>query len=155
MITFQLETWKQFYEDAPSLWVRIMTEMKDQITGAFGQEQINPDVEAYQRLDDMGRLIIVTARDGKKLVGYATSAIQQHPHFTQTKIGFGDTTYLLPEYRKGLTGMKLFRMTEKLMKELGVKRYLAPVFGTGAMEAIFKRMGFTAEHTIYSKWIGD
>jgi hypothetical protein len=155
MITFQLETWKQFFADAPKLWERLWGEFGEKFKSEPGQEKMEPDTDAYDRLDQFGRLLIVTARDDGKLIGYATSAIQQHPHFTSTKVGFGDTNYLDPAYRKGMTGVKLFRMTEKIMKELKVQRYFLPVPEVGGFEIIAKRLGFKPEHTIYSKWIGD
>lgn len=152
MITFQLETWPQFFRDVEPLWRKI------ELSGTLaerGQEHIDPNVMAYEQLDNAGKLIIMTARSDGELVGYATSVIHDHPHFKSTKVGFGDASYLAPEHRKGWTGLKLFKLTEKVLRDLKVQRYYLPVFEQGGMEKIFNRLGFKAEHTIHSKWLGE
>lgn len=155
MITYQLETWKKFFASAPPLWQTLQNELHDVVSSVPGQEKIAPNAKAYEHLDRLGRLMIVTVRDGEELVGYATTAIHEHPHFMPLKVAFGDAMYLAPKHRKGLAGAKLFTFTEKKLKELKVQRYYMPVYPRGGQETIFKRLKFTPEHSVYSKWIGD
>jgi len=154
MTTLQLETWHQFYEDAPALWNEIWDELKGALKEAPGQERIDPDVGMYQVLDVLGRLVVVTVRDGEKLVGYTTTILQRHPHFP-TEIAFGDSIYLAQEYRKGSLGLRLLRETERRLREFGVKRYFMPFYERAGMEKLYSRLGFSNDYQVYSKWIGD
>lgn len=79
----------------------------------------NPDWDLYEALEDRGALMIFTARDNDKLVGYFTVVKSPNPHSKGRFVVCNDVIYLHKDYRKGLVGLNLFRFVEKCLKEDG------------------------------------
>jgi len=117
MITYQME---KMATAIPEM-LGIFPEHWEEI--ALNKETIKLDIslEEYQNLEDSGKLHLVTVRDDGKLVGYYVGFVTFHMHYKSTLMGFTDIYYLQKEYRKGFTGVKLFKFVEKSMKDRGVK----------------------------------
>jgi GNAT superfamily N-acetyltransferase len=65
-----------------------------------------------------------------------------------------DIFYIKPEYRQGLTGVKLFKATEEIMKKYGVQRIIMNVKRSNDIGAIFERLGYKETERVYTKIIG-
>lgn len=119
MISIQTETWKA-----------IDAEIED-IAGFHWEElaldqllfQRDLDHERYLKMDELGMMHVVTARDGAKLVGYIVCFVMPHLHYKSSGLtALADMYYLLHEYRKGGLGVRMFREMERGLKERGVIR---------------------------------
>jgi hypothetical protein len=86
-----------------------------------------PDVEKFRDVENQGKLIIVTARKDKKLVGYWVGAILGHMHYPKAgPMCYTDMYFLHPEHRRGATGVQLIAKAESEAKLLGaVKFYIS------------------------------
>ena len=103
MIKFGVEKYHQVCEDIKELIKLHYEEIavnKDVIP-------LDPDWDRYKYLDDNGLIMIITARDESKLVGYSIFFITSHLHYKSTVYANNDLLYLHPEYRKGSLGIKL------------------------------------------------
>lgn len=151
MISYQVEKFKDIYDELKELYPFHYKEV------GVNQEYIplDPDVDAYQSLENLGMLHIITIRDSGKLVGYHKAIVMNHLHFKSTKTAYTDLYYLLPEYRKGFTGVKLFKMWEECMRELGVKKLYSMTKLKKNNSPIFDRLNFERVEHIYTKYIGD
>lgn len=151
MITFQLESWSDYFRDCQDLWVEHYNEI------ALDKErmEMRPDIEAYQRLEATGQLQILTARDSGIMVGYLLTVIRPHMHYAGVLCGFEDSYFLSKDHRRGMVGVKLIREGIKQMKFAGVKKCFFMTKAFLDMGRIFERLGFSKSDIVYAAWIGD
>ena len=116
--------------------------------------KLNPDYSAYKSMNMRGVIKIVTARQGDELIGYCICVVKPHLHYKDSLTAHNDIFYIKPEYRQGLTGVKLFKETEKIMNEYGVQRIIMNVKRSNDIGAIFERLGYTESERVYTKIIG-
>ena len=149
MITYQTESWDQYWRDAEPLWEQHWQEIaldKDSI-------KLDPDKEAYAKLYDMGKLLLVTAREEGVLVGYHASFIMTHLHYKSTLTGHGDVFWLHPDHRKGSAGLKLFHKVEAEMRSRGVKKMSMSHKLHLDLGALFRYLGYTHIENTYAKML--
>jgi GNAT superfamily N-acetyltransferase len=151
MITYQEETFEQVIEEIKPLledhWEEIALH-KDSI-------KLNPDYGRYEELFKTGKMRIVTARDDSKLVGYCIMLLYHHIHYKDQFMAMDDIFFIAKEYRKGLTGVKLFIKTEEIIKQYGVTKLSMNVKVHQDVGAIFERLGYKETERMFTKKIGD
>lgn len=123
MITFFLESWRDFWPDAEAVFFEHWEEValhRDVI-------RLSVDSDRYQALDDSGILHILSARKDGALVGYYMAFVLPHMHYKDAGLmAFTDIYFLKPEVRSGPTTVKLFLEAEKSLKDKGViKAYIS------------------------------
>lgn len=82
--------------------------------------KLNPDYEVYKQADKAGNVRVIICRDNGFIIGYIIYFIGLNLHYKDCLLATEDIYYLKPEYRKGLTGIKMFKFAEKYLKTLGV-----------------------------------
>lgn len=106
----------------------------------------------YEIMDVADRLLIVTVRDGGRLVGYFANFVSRHPHYDLLTAAM-DVYFLLPEYRNAVNGLRLFRAMEEACRKRGVEYMLATARldrGPVAMK-MFERLGWAPARMAYQK----
>lgn len=151
MITYQIETWDDYFRDCQVLWI----EHYDEIAVQKDRMEMKPDVPAYMALERDGRLQILTARESGEMIGYVLTVIRPHLHYANVLCGFEDSYFLSKRHRRGWTGVKLIREAERRMKQIGVQKVFWMTKSFLDMGAIFKRLGYVHSDTVYAKWIGN
>jgi L-amino acid N-acyltransferase YncA len=107
---------------------------------------------------DSGRLHVFTARHDRRLVGYHVAIVAGHLHYVSTLHAITDVYYVLPEYRKGRTGLCLFRAYEAEMVRLGVRKLITGAklhTADGRSGKLFEYLGWRPTETVYTKLIGE
>ena len=124
---------------------------------ALNQDKIklNPDWEAYQKLEDDNRLKIFTARSGKQLVGYFVVILGANIHYKDHIFASNDIIYLHKDYRKGFVGIRLIKFAEKCLKDDGVSVLLINTKIHRPFDKLLERLKFKPIERVYSKFIGD
>jgi len=112
---------------------------------------LDPLWDTYRKLEETGNFKIITARQEKKLVGYAAYVISPSLHYSDQIIADADVFWLDPDYRKGMAGMRLFKHAEKVLKSYGVTRVLNKVKIHFDVGKVFERMGYDPIERVYSK----
>lgn len=115
MISLQIESWDEFWGSGAQLTYNSYNETGEGL-------EFNPDTEAYSRLYDQGRLVILTVRDDGAMIGYLITVVIAHLHSRMIKSAFEEGLYLAPEYRKGTLGIRVIKFMEEVLKSLGVRR---------------------------------
>ena len=118
-LKFSVEKFRDSIEETQPFFEAHFEELavnKD-VTGA-----VNFNRAMYQKLEDMGMLLVVNARntDGK-LVGYYWGHIQSHPHYQHVLMGYVDIFYLAPQYRVGVNGIEFLQAIEKALRNRSVQ----------------------------------
>lgn len=113
--------------------------------------ELDPDWQGYVLLEVRGILHIITARANGKLIGYYFALVMPNLHYKAVKMSWSDIFFILPEYRRGLTGLKLFTETEKMLKSLGVRKSYVMTKVHLPITIIMKRMAYRFIERIYAK----
>lgn len=124
-ISFHREKFSTILPDLGPLWRTHDRELwPDRAWG-----KLAPNIVQYLRLEAEGVLHIVTARAGRKLIGYCFELVVFDMHYSETRSSVNDLVFLHPDYRigkrdDGLTlkhhpAMRLMREREKMLDDLG------------------------------------
>lgn len=159
MITIQLERWAHFKDDAEALFPLHWEEV------AIDKEHYKQkaDHARYLAMCAAGSLQVVTARDvqtvnGKverKLVGYIISFIVPHMHYKGSPlVSMTDMYFVLPEYRKGGLGLRLFKFMEADLKAKGVGKAHTSCKVHLDFQPFLEKMGWRFTDKTFSKMLG-
>jgi len=151
MLTFQRETFAQVWPDAQPLLALHYEEL------TFGKERIRlaPDVGRYEALERDAGLLVFTARDDGRLVGYAAWFLVHHAHYRHDLFALNDVFYIDPARRDDVwLGFRFLRFIDAQLSGdsdiSAVKWHVKAVRDFGPM---LRRLGYVPEETIWSKVI--
>ena len=150
-VTYQTETLDTALEDMKPLLRRHWSEI------ARNQDVIalDPDYDAYHRLEAAGFLRVFTARKGSEMVGYALYFVKPHIHYRRDVWAVCDIVFIAPEHR-GRAGIGLLRFCESRLRALGV----SVMHTTGKVEhpalaAVLGHLGHTRIEFGYAKLLKE
>ena len=112
---------------------------------------LDPNWDLYELLESQGNFYIFTARDGSKLVGYFTVIVFPSMHSQKALLACNDVIYLDKDYRRGSVGTRLFKFTEKCLKEDGHKVLYITTTEKHPIDPLLERLGYTKIETIFEK----
>lgn len=144
MITIQSENFYDWYPEAEALRAQNSADSGLPLAGL----EYDLDLPRYKFFASNHALVIVTARDGAKLVGYHISLVTSHVHFANILFGFDDALVVDRAYRgKGL-GAKLIKYSEREWIDRGAKVGHRATRGSGNL---FLSLGYTPNERTYIK----
>lgn len=113
---------------------------------------LKPMYDKYDAMEKANLLICVGAFDGEKLVGYSASIAIPHLHYADLLNASNDIIFLMPEYRKGHTGLKLIRETERIAKdEYGCRMVSWHSKSGTALDRLMQKMKYRVQDIIWTK----
>jgi len=123
---------------------------------ALNQDKVklNPNWRAYQFLEREGALHITTARNKGRLVGYVIYLLSNWLHYKEEVLADGDIFWLDPDYRKGMTGVRLLKEAEQSLIARGVTAISNKVKLHKDVGRVFERLGYTPIERVYMKRVG-
>ncbi len=156
-LNYQREALGDIARELPSLFEMHHKEL------AVDQDKapLDPDWDRFFNYELCNQLFILTVRDGPALVGYMFNIVGPHLHKKSTRWAHIDMYWLLPAYRVGWTGVRMFVENELMLKGFGVKKVTSIEKAHFANDRgrrnalIYKRLGYMVEDIAYAKWIGD
>ncbi len=149
--TFQIENWEKFFADVQPIFPLHWAEL------ALDQDavKLGIDNERYLQMQAAGMLHILTMRSAGELVGYYIAFVLPHTHYKDAGLmAFTDIYFVLPEFRKGPTGMALFIEAERTLKERGVKKAYLSCKVHMDHSKLFEALGWTFTDKSFTKYIG-
>lgn len=144
-ITYQVEVLAQVRNDILPLIERHYQE----IAQFKDFQKLDPDWDDYEAIERAGKLWVLTARDRGMLIGYIVMVIGRSRHYRTLLMASEDIHYLLPEYRKGLTGYRLIAKTVAAMKEKGVGLTLLRTKAGQSHAVLFERLDGELSDLVY------
>lgn len=121
---------------------------------------LDPDWERAYAMEAAGMLFSAALRNNGRLIGYNSFAVSPHLHYRSSLYAFNDIIYVDPRER-GSAGIRLVRGTEKMLKELGVKKIVYHTklhvhigSGNGLVGDFLNRLGYTHFENCYCKLVG-
>lgn len=114
-----------------------------------GECPFDLNIEACENLFKHGNLKVITAREDGKFVGYILWMVISPLDMQTTLSGTCYAVYVSPEYRKTGVGRKLFEVSIRRLKSLGVKRLFSSVRDSMDFSSLIESMGGRKFETVY------
>jgi GNAT superfamily N-acetyltransferase len=151
MITCQVEPFPPFLEEVKPILPIHWEEL------ALHKEKVplDPQYNVYLERDAQGGVILVTAREDGKLIGYFVGFIAPGLHYQTCLTCTMDIFYVHPDHRGGGTGYHLFKSAEKELKRRGVQRLFVGSKLHKDASWLFEKLGYEEVERYYSAWLGD
>lgn len=109
------------------------------------------DWDKFCLLEGMGILKTLAARADGVLVGYILHILCPLPHYKTVLAAHDDAFYLKRDHRKGMTGVKMFRAAEEMLKKYGVNRVIYHEKLRAPMGRVFKYLKYRTIESIWTK----
>lgn len=110
---------------------------------------LNPDYDRYLELEKNGNLHIVTARDGRELIGYFICILSYHIHYQDSLMAISDLIYVHPGYRRQFIGQDMIRYALPGLKERNVVKLVMNVKKDHDFGSMLEHLGFVQFETLY------
>ncbi|CAH9015648.1 acyl-CoA N-acyltransferase [Vibrio phage 275E43-1] len=111
----------------------------------------NPNLDTFKALLDAGMLVLVTARDEGKMVGYFMMLVTDDL-LTGSPSAQEMGIFVTKKYRGGSTFVRMEKEMTRCLKERGFKE-MRIMFKTGHNTDIPIRMGYEETERVYQKFI--
>lgn len=146
-ITFQKEAFFKLMPELPPLFYEHWkaTELDPDIM------QLDIDWIRYLKMEAAGVLHIMTARLDRDLVGYYFAIVVPRIHCKGALTAYSDMFWVTPLARKGWTGVKLFTYTEKMLRDLGVRKSYIVTKVHLPLTILLKRLKYKFEEKLHAK----
>jgi len=121
---------------------------------------LSPDYDQYRKLEVAGKLLICTARDDGKLIGYGVFFVHRGIHYSQNIFGVNDVFYVSPDYRlkvsagRTLIAVALLDYAEQKLKALGVSVVTLRIKVQLDWSGLAERCGYPRVEYVNQKFIG-
>jgi GNAT superfamily N-acetyltransferase len=113
--------------------------------------ELNPDWAFYRAEYRAGRLIFVTARAGRELIGYMTMTLRRHPHYSQVRIAIDDLHWLHPSYRGRGSGKAMIAFAEAAARQAGASIFSMRCKADSPHGWLFEQLGYRLTDHVYIK----
>jgi len=150
-MNIQRERFSDIFMELPELW----RAHYEEIANDKDKVPLSPDIFSYLNYEQNNRLVIFTARDEGKLVGYAFFILQFSLHYKELSMAANDLFYVRPEYRGRFIGGQLIDAAEKEFRQMGIRLIQMRTKTKHNFGRIPERKGFKETEVVYRKYIGD
>lgn len=113
-------------------------------------QELDPDWEAYDRIEQAGKLWVMTAREDGRIVGYIIMLLSMDMHYRNLRRATEDVHFMIPEDRKGLIGYKMLSQTVNAMREKGVQTVTFRTKASDSHGVLFERLGGVLHDLVYT-----
>jgi len=118
---------------------------------------LSVDYEKYRTLEAQGILKLISARQGDRLVGYASFLVLPHLHYSRTLHALNDAIFVDPAVRGA--GIKLIREAERGLADMARPGSVRIVYHVkhaveaerGTLGPVFERLGYRAFETCFDR----
>lgn len=113
---------------------------------------LDPDVDAYAKMANVGVLRIYTVRDVPGLLhGYQVMMVSLHPHSRTSLQAVQDILYICPEARKGLMGYHFIQWCCDQLKAEGVQVVYQYISARNDFGPLLERAGYRLQDLAFAR----
>ena len=146
---------KELVVDCVDEFIPLVVEHWEEIAVNKDKVLLNPDIQKYIDLNEMGILDVYTARDGGKLIGYFVTMKSPHLHYQDHVFAMNDIIYVDPAYRKSTVAYRLVKFAEADLKAQGVSVLMINMKVHAPFDRFLEGLGFSNTERVYTKFIGE
>jgi GNAT superfamily N-acetyltransferase len=150
MITFNCESFREVYPELKPTLDRHYEEISNHVKHDV---PLNPLLNVYYEREDNGTLLTVVGRDAGAVVAYYLCFVAPGLHYADCLTCTPDIFYVVPEKRSGGAGLRMFKYTESVLRQRGVKLWFVGGKVNHDASPLFRRMGFAPSEVTFSKWL--
>ena len=156
MISFAVEGVDQSLVEGEAM----LRDQWEEIAAYKDKVPLDPDYDRYRKMEAAGQLLICTARDDGKLVGYSAYFVHRGIHYSQNIVATNDVFYISPEYRirrahgRMLIAAALLDYAEEKLKALGVSVISIHIKLWKDWSPLAERQGYARVEFIHQKYVG-
>lgn len=133
---------------------------------ALDQDKVplDPQYDTYLARDELSEVLLVTARDNGRLIGYFIGFIAPGLHYKTCLTLVMDIFWIHPDYRgedslgkmeEMMLGEELFKLVHVAAKQRGVQRIFAGSKMHKDASLMFMHLGYHEVERYHSLWIGE
>ena len=139
-ITYQTETFDQFFADADAL----IKDHWEEVATFPDIRKLHVAQENYRNTEKQGGVLVVTLRIDGALQGYIVSIIGKNLHSVETTVAIQDAYYVAPQYRGYWEGLREMWETEARARgaSMATARQKIADGKVVAPDALFLRAGY-------------
>ncbi len=149
--------WEPFSLIVRELWPLLKRHYGE--LGAYEEAPLDPDWDRYYEYERAGILRIWAMRAEGVLIGYVVCQVIHGLHSRSTRYCYADLFWVAPEWRDGLSGMRMFRGVLKALRGLGVSNvrwetndtFEPGPDGRSRVVSLLERLGFRKVGTVLQK----
>ena len=112
---------------------------------------LNPDYSRYRKLIERDMLVVISARDGGKIIGYIIIMVDNHAHYKTVKVSLEDIHFIDPKYRHQGIGRGMILAAEEVLRKRGVQLATMRVKLHSDHGPLLQELGYSPLETIYAK----
>lgn len=136
----------------PAEWIPKVRPLLDANWAETGFDfPFDPDVDAYQRMFDLGIVFAVGAFHEGEIIGYCTVCVVPHAHNPAVLCASNDALYVDPEYRNGTAAPRLIKAAEEEAKQRGASRFTWHCRAGTPLAETLARHGYTPVDIVVMK----
>lgn len=128
----------------------LLTRNWEEIAGHKDTVPLDPNWEELYRLEQIGKLFVLTLRKDTELIGYAAFVINRHLHY-DLQVAFNDIIYVDSQFRKGHLGRELIAQSEIYAKTLGCTKIQWHIKPHLDWSVLLKHRGYNHEELVWGK----
>lgn len=148
MITYQEEDLNDFLEEAKQILAVYYKDLVPEHELPF-----DPHYEQYLAAQDQGNLVCVTCRSDGSLVGFVLFFLTPYLYSRRHRIAIEDWYYLSEPYRRGMTGIRLLKEAEKVLKFYGTTIINVVCKAHQDRTTLYERLGYRYTEKHFSKLV--
>lgn len=123
----------------------------EELCGHQDRKVLNPRWDQYAALEQAGMLLVLSAREGEVLVGYACFYVMPHMHYSDYTVATNDVLFLHPDHRLGTTGIRLIKQSEREAKAMGAQHIVWRSKPDTTLLKLLDRLDYQVEETAHGK----
>lgn len=127
----------------------------DEIAQFKQVQKLDPDWPVYYRIEEQGKLWVMTLRRHGEMIGYIVMMLTNDMHYRKLMRATEDIHFILPEYRKGLIGYRMLAKTVQAMKAKGAHTVTFRTKAEANHGKLFERLGGVLHDMVYTIVTGD
>lgn len=112
---------------------------------------LDPDWDAYLKMDAIGMLRVFTARTADHLVGYVVFFVNYNLHYRGSKRAAQDVLFLHPGVRRGLTAYRFITWCDTQLRAEGVQIVAQHLKVAHDFGRLLERIGYELVDRVYCR----
>jgi GNAT superfamily N-acetyltransferase len=123
---------------------------------SYKDMRLNPDWDSYKKIHELDKSRWIIARDEKdEIIGYALFIIMPNPHYKDFMYATEDVFYVVKGKRGLQIGAHLIRLSEEILKSMGVDVIVHHAKFTNEFAPFLERLGYKKTETMLAKRLTD
>lgn len=113
--------------------------------------RLEPDWGKYKEIQKSDSLVLTVSRLHEKIVGYIFNFVFPNIHYKSCLVGQNDVIFIDKEHRKGNHAKHFIQFTEKVLQNIGVKKFILTLKVEHDFSVLLERMKYEFIEKVYEK----